>query len=56
MVNHRDAAAVRYGERTTVERVDARLRDDYDGRHVRVRGPAMVFAHLMFVLLTLTFE
>ena len=56
VVNHRHAAAVRYGERTTVERVDARLKDDYGGRHVRVRSPAKVFAHLMFGILALTVE
>ena len=56
VVNHRDAAAVRYGERTTVERVNARLKDDYSGRHVRGRGPAKVFAHLMFGTLALTVE
>ena len=56
VVNHPDAAAVRYGERTTVERVDARLKDDYGGRHVRVRGPAKVIAHLAFGLLPLTVE
>ena len=39
-INYRDAEAVRYNERTTVERVNSRLKDDDGGRHVRVRGQA----------------
>ena len=55
-INHRDAEKVRYDERTTVERVNARLKDDYGGRHVRVRGHAKVYTHLMFGILALTVE
>jgi hypothetical protein len=44
----------RYKERTMVERVNARLKDEFGGRHVRVRGPAKVMAHLMFGVLALT--
>lgn len=44
----------RYKERTTVERVFARLKDEFGGRMVRVRGNAKVFAHLMFGILALT--
>ena len=36
------AQAVRYGERSTVERVNGRLGDEFGERHVRGRG------HLMF--------
>ena len=46
----------RYGERTTVERVNGRLKDDFGARHVRVRGHAKVMAHLMFGVLALTAE
>ena len=37
-----------------VERVNARLKDEFGGRSIRVRGPAKVMAHLMFGVLALT--
>ncbi len=40
--------------RTTVERTNARLKDECGARHVRVRGPTKVACHLMFGLLALT--
>lgn len=43
-----------YKERTTVERVFSRLKDEFGGKMVRVRGHAKVFAHLMFGILALT--
>ncbi|MBF0546521.1 MAG: transposase [Candidatus Riflebacteria bacterium] len=46
----------RYKERTTVERVFSRLKDEFGGRTVRVRGNAKVFAHLMFGVLALTVD
>ena len=46
----------RFRERTTVERVYSRLKDEFGGRHVRVRGAAKVMAHLMFGLLALTVD
>ena len=46
----------RYEERTMVERVDARLKDEFGGRTVRVRGAAKVMAHLMFGVLALTVD
>jgi len=48
------AEADRYRERTMVERVNARLKDEFGARHVRVRGGAKVMAHLMFGVLALT--
>lgn len=48
------AEAERYRERTIVERVNGRLKDEFGGRCVRVRGPAKVMAHLMFGVLALT--
>ena len=48
------AEEVRYNERTTSERVNARLKDEYGGRHVRVRGACKVACHLMFGILVLT--
>lgn len=47
------AEDVRYRERTTVERVNARLKDEFGGRMVRVRGHAKVMCHLMFGILAL---
>jgi hypothetical protein len=44
----------RFRERTMVERVNARLKDEFGGRYVRVRGAAKVMAHLMFGVLALT--
>jgi hypothetical protein len=44
----------RYHERSTVERVNARLKDEFGGRMVRVRGHAKVMCHLMFGILALT--
>jgi Transposase DDE domain/Transposase domain (DUF772) len=44
----------RYRERTTIERVFSRLKDEFGGRFVRVRGAAKVMAHLMFGILALT--
>ena len=43
----------RYGERTVVERVNGRLKDDFGARHLRVRGHKKVYAHLMFGIVAL---
>ena len=48
------ATKERYKTRTTVERVFSRLKDEFGGRMVRVRGNAKVFAHLMYGILALT--
>ena len=48
------AESDRYRERTMVERVYGRLKDEFGGRHVRVRGAAKVMTHLMFGVLALT--
>jgi len=47
------AEDLRYRERTTVERVNARLKDEFGG-DVRVRGHLKVMCHLMFGILALT--
>ncbi len=44
---------IRYNERTTVERGNSRLKDDFGARKVRVRGHAKVMCHLMFGVLVL---
>ena len=46
----------RYRERSNVERVNGRLKEEFGGRQVRVRGPGKVFCHLMFGILALTVE
>jgi hypothetical protein len=54
LVGHKTCEAIRYNERSTVERVNARLKDEFGGRVVRVRGHAKVMCHLMFGILALT--
>jgi len=53
-VGHKTAEAIRYNERGTVERVNARLKDEFGGRFIRVRGHPKVMCHLMFGILALT--
>lgn len=48
------AQAVRFRERSTAERVNSNLKDNFGGRFVRVRGAVKVMAHLMFGLVALT--
>jgi hypothetical protein len=48
--------AQRYKERTTVERVFARLKEEFGARTVRVRGPAKVMTSLLFGIIALTAE
>jgi hypothetical protein len=48
--------ARRYHHRTQAERFNSRLKDNYGGRFVRVRGHPKVHAHLMFGLLVVFAE
>ena len=48
--------SIRYRIRSGVERTHARLKDEFGARHVRVRGHAKVFSHLMFGVLALTVD
>ena len=48
------AKKTRYNERTTVERVFGRLKDEFGGKMIRVRGSTKIMAHLMFGILALT--
>lgn len=50
------AEAVRYRERSSVERVNAHLKDAHGGRHVRVRGAAKVACHLAFGIVVIAAE
>lgn len=54
IINFKAPEAVRFNNRTSVERVNSRLKDEYGGRTVRVRGPLKIMAHLMFGILALT--
>ena len=46
--------AQRYKERSTAERINARLKDEFGGVSVRVRGHSKIMTHLMFGILALT--
>jgi transposase len=52
--NYKPAKETRYHERSTVERVNGRLKDEFGGRMVRVKGNQKVMCHLMFGILALT--
>lgn len=53
-IRYQPAEVVRLRERSTAERANARLKDEFGGRYVRVRGHAKVMCHLMFGVLALT--
>ena len=53
-LNWQPSEAVRYNERTAAERTNARLKDEFGGRTVRVRGGSKVFCHLIIGILVLT--
>lgn len=55
-VNYIVAEDRRYNERSTVERVNGRIKDEFGARMVRVRGHAKVMAHLMFGIVVLTVD
>jgi len=46
--------AVRYNERTAAERCNSRLKEEFGGRSVMVRGADKVMLHLMFGILALS--
>lgn len=51
-----DARRERFRQRSVVERTNGRLKDEFGGRHLRVRGHAKAFCHLMFGILALTVD
>jgi len=53
---YKPAEAIRYHERSTVERVNGRLKDDFGARMIRVKGHAKVMTHLMFGVIALTVD
>lgn len=46
----------RYNQRTTAERGNARLKDEFGARDIWVKGPKKVMCHLMFAILALTID
>lgn len=54
--NYTLAEELRYNERSTVERVNGRIKDEFGACMVRVRGHAKVMAHLMFGIVVLTVD
>ena len=53
-INLKVPTDVRYNERSNVERVNGRLKDEFGGKMLRVRGYAKVMTHLMFGIIALT--
>jgi hypothetical protein len=47
------AEALRYRERTASERLNGRLKEEFGGRRVMVRGRKKVSLHLMFGIIAL---
>ena len=50
------AEDVRYNQRSSAERVNGNLKDNCGGNHVRVRGAAKVFCHLMLGIVVITVQ
>ena len=48
------ADAIRYNERSVAERSNARLKDEFGGNNIWVKGGAKVMSHLMFGVLVLS--
>ncbi len=53
---YKEAEELRYNERSTVERINGRLKDEFGGHMVRVQGAAKVMSHLMFGIVALTVD
>jgi len=53
---YKPAETIRYNERSTIERVNGRLKDDFGARMIRVKGHAKVMTHLMFGVIALTVD
>jgi len=47
------ATKVRFGQRSTVERVNGDLKDNFGGSTISVKGASKVMTHLMFGLLAI---
>jgi transposase len=54
--NYKTSRMIRYNQRSSVERVNGRLKDEFNGRMIRVKGHAKVMSHLMFGVIALTVD
>ncbi|MBW1996314.1 MAG: transposase [Deltaproteobacteria bacterium] len=48
------ATHIRFAERSSAERVNSNLKDNYGGRNIRVKGAVKVMTHLMFGIIVIT--
>jgi len=55
-IGWKPAEARRLAQRTSCERVNSRLKDQFGGNTLRVRGPTKAMCHLMFGILALTID
>jgi hypothetical protein len=51
--NFQPAEAIRYKQRSSAERVNSTLKDNFGGRSIYVRGHDKIYAHLMFGILSI---
>lgn len=56
IAGYQTSEMVRYNQRSSVERVNGRLKDEFGGRMVRVKDDAKVMSHLMFGIIALTVD
>lgn len=56
VANYKTSQAIRYNQRSSVERINGRLKDEFGGRMVRVKGHTKVMSHLMFGIVALTVD
>ena len=56
VANYETAEERRYDQRTAAERVNANLKDNCGGSHLRVRGHTKVLCHLMLGIVVITAE
>lgn len=54
--NYKTSQMLRYNQRSSVERLNGRLKDEFNGRMIRVKGQAKVMSHLMFGIIALTVD
>jgi hypothetical protein len=48
------ATKARFAQRSSAERVNSYLKDNYGGRNIRVKDAAKVMTHLMFGIIAIT--
>jgi len=48
------AKRIRFAERSSAERVNSYLKDNYGGSKIRVKGASKVMAQLMFGIVSIT--